>query len=163
MTRYRHHKYSWEKPFTNVRHTWSFIGPRGGVHFHVSILGEYGDSAGIEYHCFEPRDYQRGDPPSHLDCWLTKGRCWHDGSSLYAIETIWPVVQSLLPGGQHEAIFQYLECIADEQFARDEIRDEQADAPITGEAQEAETGASSGRQPSVEEANQNTTPQGEES
>ena len=118
MTNYRHHEYKWAKPFGNVRHQWSLIGPRGGLHFHVSLYDkhDFPPSCGLEVHSFEPMEYQRKDPPSHLDCWLLKGRCWHDGTSLYASETLWPMIEPMLRSGDHDAIFRFLEREADERF-----------------------------------------------
>ena len=61
----------------------------------------------------------RDDAPSHLSCWLLKGNCWHDGTSLYAIETLWPMIKPLLAASDHEQIFRTLETEADERFATD--------------------------------------------
>jgi hypothetical protein len=109
--RYNHRKYTWTKPFGSVRHSWSFVGEHGGIELHVSVStdNKWDDSAGVEIHRF------KGDgAPNHLDCWLLKSPCWHDGSSLYASETLWPVVKSMLP--DHDAIFRYLEGVADDYF-----------------------------------------------
>jgi hypothetical protein len=106
---FRSHTYTWEKPFGSVSHQWSVIGPTMAVSFHVSVNPEYGDSAGLELHYFEAPDYMRERAPSHVDCKFTGGRCWHDGTSLYAIETLWPMIQPMLRNGDHETIFGILE------------------------------------------------------
>jgi hypothetical protein len=105
----RHHKYTWSKPFTNVRHEWSLIGRHAGISFHVSPSAEYGDSAGLEIHYFSPPEYMDSQPPSHTECAYTGGRCWHDGTSLYAMEILWPMIQPMLKAGDHEVIFRVLE------------------------------------------------------
>lgn len=111
MNKYSHHTYKYTKPFGSPRHSWSFVGEKGGLDFHVTIYEgrDFPDSAGLEIHRFEGQG-----APSHLDCWLLKGRCWHDGTSLYASETVWPIVKSMR--FDHDAIFNYLECEADRYF-----------------------------------------------
>jgi hypothetical protein len=118
--RYRHQKYTWAKPFGSVRHNWSFVGPIGAINFHFTVTENYPVTAGLEIHRFEPADYQRKDPPSHLDCELTGGRCWHDGTSLYATNELYPVVESMLRAGDHDAIFRFLELEADNRFGHAE-------------------------------------------
>ena len=103
------HTYTWGKPFSRVSHHWSLIGPTMAVSFHVSVNAEHGDSAGLEFHYFEPPDYMRDAAPSHIDCKLTGGRCWHDGTSSYAMGTLWPRIRPLLCNGDHETIFSILE------------------------------------------------------
>lgn len=111
MKKYRHHKYTWIKQFNSVRHNWEFVGPRGGVNFHVSITDGYGETAGLEFHHFS------GDgAPDHVNCPLTGGHCWHDGTSLYASETLWPMIKPILQSGDHETIFRFLEQEADRRF-----------------------------------------------
>lgn len=116
MSRYRHHKYTWSKPFGSARHWWEFVGPDGAIHFHVSLTDGYGPSCGLEIHRTTPAEYQRGDAPSHVDCPLTGGRCWHDGTSLYASETLWPMIEPMLRSGDHDAIFRVLEGEANGRF-----------------------------------------------
>ncbi len=106
---FRQHTYKWSKPFMSVRHEWSLIGPRGGIHFHASQRPEY-DAAdaicGLEFHRYE----RQGDnAPSHTPCWLLGAPCWHDGTSLYAGETLWPRIEPLLRAGNHDAVFRILE------------------------------------------------------
>ena len=101
--------YKWSKPFSNIRHEWSLIGPRAALSFHVTLNETYGDTAGLEVHYFDAPDYMAEDPPSHIDCSYTGGRCWHEGTSLYATETLWPMIKGYLLYGDHEAIFSILE------------------------------------------------------
>lgn len=104
----RHAKYSYAKPFGNPKHDWSLIGPTMAVNFHVTQVNGYSDSAGLEFHYFNPPTYMKSDPPSHVDCPLTGGRCWHDGTSLYATETLWPMIFPMMRSGDHDAIFAIL-------------------------------------------------------
>lgn len=130
MTRYRHHKYTWTKPFGSVRHNWEVVGPLGAVHFHVGITENYPPSAGLEFHHTEAfrakSDYRTDDAPDHIDCPLTGGRCWHDGTSLYASEHLWPRIEDYLRAGDHERIFRVLEREADERFGHTATREEVA-------------------------------------
>lgn len=118
MGKYRHHKYTWSKPFGNARHWWELVGPLGAVHFHVSVNDKYGDSCGLEFHHTEACGWHTDEAPHHINCPLTGGRCWHDGTSLYASEHLWPRVKDLLGLGNHEAIFRILEQEADERFGQ---------------------------------------------
>lgn len=115
---YRHHKYIWSKPFGSERHHWELVGANGALHFHATITDGYGTSCGLEVHHLE------GDgAPHHINCPLTGGRCWHDGTSLYAEEKLWPLIREYLKDGSHEIIFRILESEADEMLrARKEPR-----------------------------------------
>lgn len=115
MNRWAHHKYTWSKPFTSVRHNWEIIGPGVGVNFHVSVseTPDYPDGAGLELHSGKPT----GDcAPSQTDCWLLKTPCWHDGTSLYASEHLWPRIRDYLSVGDHETIFRILEREGNDRF-----------------------------------------------
>lgn len=102
--KFKHHKYTWRKPFSSPYHSWELVGPNGAIHFHVSMTPGYEPSCGLEYH------HLSGDgAPNHIDCPLTGGRCWHDGTSLYAGEYVWPQVEASLKIGDHETIFRTLE------------------------------------------------------
>ena len=114
---YRHHKYTWACPFGSVYHDWSFVGPLGGVNFHVSLTKGYDTTAGLEFHHSDACHYRDDRAPDHITCPITGGRCWHDGTSLYAIEHLWPLIEADLRDGDHEAIFLRLEREADEHFA----------------------------------------------
>lgn len=110
--RYRHHKYTWSKPFSSVRHQWEFVGPDGGMHFHASEYdGQW--SCGLEIHYANKRG---DDAPSQIRCWLLHARCWHDGTSLYAEESLWPLIQPYLKDGEHDKIFRILEREANDRF-----------------------------------------------
>lgn len=115
MIKYRHHKYTWSNPFGSVHHRWELVCAEGGVHFHVTMVKDYGPSCGLEFHSLT------GDgAPDHVNCPVTGGRCWHDGTSLYAQETVWPRVESYLKTGDHESIFRGLEYEAKKHFERDD-------------------------------------------
>lgn len=123
MSRYRHHKYTWAKPFMSVRHQWELVGPDGGLHFHVSLTPGYDPSCGLEIH---KTSKQRDEAPSQINCWLVGGPCWHDGTSLYASEHLWPLIQAYLRTGDHDMIFSILEREADDRFGYRKDEDEAA-------------------------------------
>jgi hypothetical protein len=108
---FMHHKYTWTHPFTGTRHIWELVGPQGAIHFHVSIQDDksYEPSAGLEFHHVDGHPDYKGEAPHHLNCPLTGGRCWHDGTSLYASEHLWPLVEGYLRCGEHRQIFDILE------------------------------------------------------
>lgn len=111
--RFRDHKYKWSKPWSAVYHQWSLRGPYGGLHLSINIVEGYEATAGLEFHHnYDPSGGQ--EAAHHKDCWLIGGPCWHDGTSLYASETVWPRVRDMMP--DHEAIFAYLETLYDEHF-----------------------------------------------
>lgn len=112
--KYRHEKYTWEKPFGSVRHMWQLIGPKGGIHFAVSLTPEYSPACGLEIHSREP---QWDRAPDQNPCWLIGAPCWHDGTSLYASDVLWPEIEKMLRRSDHEAIFRVLEHEADKRFA----------------------------------------------
>jgi hypothetical protein len=117
MRKFAHHKYTWSNPFGSPRHHWELVGPNGAIHFHVSLTKGYDPSCGLEFH------HLSGDgAPHHLNCPLTGGRCWHDGTSLYASETVWPVVSAYLQTGDHEQIFRYLEGEYEARFETGSLR-----------------------------------------
>lgn len=72
-------------------HTWWIKGPHGGVHIwaRLSKLDGWPTEwiGGVECHWAECPDngtgWHKPDAPSHSDCWLLGGQCWHDGTSLY--------------------------------------------------------------------------------
>lgn len=114
MSRFRHHKYTWSKPFGSVRHCWELISQQGAVHFHATLYrtGGIDTSCGIEFHSCTPT----GDrAPDHIDCPLIGGRCWHDGSSLYA-ESLWQYIGPRLEHADHEGVFAVLEAEHDKHF-----------------------------------------------
>jgi hypothetical protein len=90
MTAFGHRKYIWSKPWSTHHHHWELIGPEGGVHFHVSIFNE-NETCGLEFHHSRlawQRITGRNEAPHHIDCPLLGEPCWHDGTSLYATETL---------------------------------------------------------------------------
>lgn len=123
--RFTDHKYEWSKPFSSVRHNWSLRGPRGGINFHVSINDnrDYDPSCGLEFHKdFDPTNGQ--EAAHHKNCWLTGGKCWHNGTSLYASEYVWPYVEERLRMGEHEAVFRFLEREYNAHFKEYELKGE---------------------------------------
>jgi hypothetical protein len=116
MKRYRHHRYEYSKPFMSPRHSWELIGPRGGIHFHVSLTPGYDPSCGLEIHYARGFQPNKDEPPSQCPCWLLKEPCWHDGTSLYASEQLWPMIEPYLKRGDHDQVFAILEREADDRF-----------------------------------------------
>lgn len=116
MARFRHHKYTWEKPFGSERHLWQFVGPQGGVHFTANIVKDYGPSCGLEFHHAASTGYRCDEAPDDPKCWLLGQPCRHDGTSLYATETIWPMIEPCLRAGNHEAVFTLLEAEYEDRF-----------------------------------------------
>lgn len=111
--KFAHHKYTYSKPFGSERHNWELVGPNGAVSFHTTIVDreKYAPKAGLEFH------HRSGnDAPSQLNCPLTGGLCWHDGTSLYATESLWPQVESHLSNGDHESVFRILEWEYEKRF-----------------------------------------------
>ena len=107
-------KYRCKYEYTNdyyAKHIWSVEGANGGIHLHITDLGEkitnerY--SGGIEYHYRTPPDYMKEDAPSHHNCFLLGGPCWHDGSSLQASEYWVPLWE--MDQGNHDLIFSELQ------------------------------------------------------
>lgn len=116
--KFRHHKYTWTKPFGSPRHMWEFVGPMGGVHFTVFLTSGCDPSCGLEFHHTRAANYRPGTAPDHTKCWLTGEPCWHDGTSMYASETLWPMIEPILRNGDHETIFRILEGEYDGRFGR---------------------------------------------
>lgn len=105
-------KYEYSKPWGNPNHVWTVIGARGAIHFHVSDMGERKADAwdrysgGLEVHYRSAPDYMADQAPSQDKCWLIGCPCWHDGTSLYASETIIPFW--LASPNDHERMFNFL-------------------------------------------------------
>lgn len=111
-----------------TRHMWTLVGPKGAVHAWAEpasgtireLLGEayYG---GIEIH--SPKRIYGDGEPNHKDCWLLKGPCWHDGSSLQFSECIEPFISNAeLPfrDGVHEYIYSILHRYYQSHFVEDD-------------------------------------------
>lgn len=81
-------------PGVHGKHIWTCVGPEFALHFHVTDTGRVGDDrryyGWLETHYRQAPDYMADKSPSHFDCWLLKGPCWHDGTSLYADEFLIP-------------------------------------------------------------------------
>lgn len=114
MTKYRC-EYKYGKPWGNPNHTWTVIGARGAMHFHVSDIGEANVkshdldrrySGGLECHYRFAPDYMADQAPTQDKCWLLGCPCWHDGTSLYAQETIIPFW--LTSPHDHDRMFNFL-------------------------------------------------------
>jgi hypothetical protein len=115
MSEFKHHKYTWSKPFGTIRHCWELVGENGALHFAVNVYqnNEYPPTCGLEFH------HLTGEgAPDHINCHLTGGRCWHDGTSLYAEETVWPTVQRAALSGNHAIVFEVLESEYHHHFSR---------------------------------------------
>lgn len=74
---------------------WSYelIARDGGLHLHVStyaIDGKTEYSAGLEMHSRTP-PAGANIPPSFDECWLLKAPCWHEGTSVYAMDHFLPI------------------------------------------------------------------------
>lgn len=110
------HLYRWTKQFDSIQHHWELRSVHGGIHYYASLYKGQ-PACGLERHSIYP---VRDHAPDHINCPITGGRCWHDGTSLYASETLWPRIEPLLRAGDHEAIFQILEREALELAPKDE-------------------------------------------
>lgn len=82
------------------RHVWWLRGPKGGVHVWAGenpaeFQARWGERyyGGIECHSPKPLYSHSGDTPDHDHCWVLKGPCWHDGSSLQFSEEIEPFMR----------------------------------------------------------------------
>lgn len=107
--KYNGHLYKWSKPFNSVNHHWELRTVHGGIHFHVSVF-QGNATAELEFHSVYPL---KDRAPDHINCPVTGGRCWHDGTSMYAMDHLWPLIEPYLRRGEHELIFSILETEAD--------------------------------------------------
>jgi hypothetical protein len=79
---------------------WIVVGEHGAIDFHCShadseFACKYGRTGGIEYHHRAPASYMRSDYSCvHDHCWILDGKCWHDGTSLWASEHWIPLLES---------------------------------------------------------------------
>lgn len=120
--------YRYSPSFSGGEHQYEVIGRDGAIQFHVTkrcavpeITGLPDYYGGLEFHRRQCPDYENR-PPSHHDCRLTGGICWHDGTSLYASETLIPRWQLDFP--DHDAIFGWLVTEFDRAFpVADEMRE----------------------------------------
>ena len=79
------------------RHDYRVICRHGAMNFHWTDMGEdegkYPSSAGLESHYSTPPDYMKDHAPHHSPCPLLGAPCWHDGTSLYATDTLLPQIR----------------------------------------------------------------------
>ena len=118
--KFKHQKYIYTNRWDTPSHRWEIIDPDGGIHFHVQIRTKEPhpyEACGLEFHSRTPRG--EATAPDHLRCPLLEGPCWHDGTSLYAQETLWPVIRMHLECGDHDAVFRYLEMEYERYFEED--------------------------------------------
>lgn len=84
---------------------------RGNFACHYWIEPRWKDrrdsQGGVEIH----RTPAEGETPDNDDCWILKGPCCHDGSSLYASETVNPLFFHCCDmfDGNYEPIWDLLE------------------------------------------------------
>ena len=104
-------RYEYAPRFGSQHHTWIVTGALGAIHLHISGPHHYDGqdhwSVGLETHYRSPPDYMANYAPSHDQCWVLKGPCWHDGTPLYAEERYlswWQVEPN-----DHDAMFRRLE------------------------------------------------------
>lgn len=87
----------------------SVVGPRGAIHFWTAPPDDAKPGrhfSGIEIHSPRPlyEGHSGGEP-----CWLLKGPCYHDGSSLQAQERWEPVFKHCNESGDFEPLWTALE------------------------------------------------------
>lgn len=121
---FNNEKYIYSKPFGSPRHHWELLGPKGALHFHASLTEGYSPSCGLEIHYFEPPDYMKDQAPGSVNCPIVGGRCWHDGTSLYASEHLWPIIRLYLDKGQHDLVFELLRNEYKERFEEQSLKAE---------------------------------------
>lgn len=102
--------------FGDKSHTYELVGRDGAIHFHVTEAKNGEFYGGIEEHHRTCPTYS-DRPPSHTNCRLLGGPCWHDGSSLYASEVLIPMWKLEFPN--HDAVFAALVRDYDRVFRRE--------------------------------------------
>lgn len=109
--KFNHHRYTYTNRFGSSQHHWQVVGPVGGVSFHASVsdAGKYETSCGLEFHHSARAGMFKDQAPHHRNCDVIGEPCWHDGTSLYAKESLWPMIESYLSTGDHSAVFRILE------------------------------------------------------
>jgi hypothetical protein len=110
--KFNHEKYTYTKRHHWHVHYWQTVGPVGAVHYRAQIHqdNEYEPSCGLEMHhsaLVRERFGYDDEAPHHLDCELTGGPCWHDGTSSYASD-LWPMIEADLMMNNHEGVFMTL-------------------------------------------------------
>lgn len=116
-------KYEFSAGHGYPRHVWTCVGRHGAVHFHVTDMGDEWEkqgherySGGLEVHYRSPPDYMADNAPSQDKCWLLGCPCWHDGTSLYASETLVPMWR--VAPDDHKRMFEIMVREYESQFAK---------------------------------------------
>lgn len=119
MQKFTNHLYTKTVAGECTVHDWRLRGPDGGLNFHVHIIAQRPEFqidpiAGLEYHnSITSKNTEElatsGFASIHQDCDLTGGKCWHTGTSMYATETLWPMIKVYLRIEDHARIFDILE------------------------------------------------------
>jgi hypothetical protein len=105
--------YKWDDCWV---HFYEIVGEHGAIHLRINEYKnhktkEIESSAGLEFHFRKPPGSMKGIAPSHNNCHLNHGPCWHEGTS-YAEETYLPLHLQ----GKIGLIFKYIVSDADEKF-----------------------------------------------
>lgn len=79
---------------SQVTHHFGCYGPEAVIDIWVANDDSEHVTSGIECHYRNAPDYMAGKEPSRTNCTFTGGNCWHDGSSLYAMEHFLPLWQA---------------------------------------------------------------------
>lgn len=110
-------KYTYESRFGHIYHNWTMVGARLGVNLHIVDMGEDAKivrySGGIEFHWRSPPEYMRNEVPSHKNCGVLGGPCWHDGSSMQASEFWIPAWKE--HQNDHDRMFKMLQVRLEEE------------------------------------------------
>lgn len=79
---------------------WIVVGKHGAVDFHCTHSGsetsrKYGRVGGVEYHHRRPTSYMGADYScTDEHCYVLGGKCWFDGTSLWASEHWIPMFEA---------------------------------------------------------------------
>ena len=112
--KFKNHKYVYTISSYSNNHHFELIGPKGAVEYNANVqkdeneLRKYGPTCGLEFHHYDPPDYMKNQAPTSIKCDLTGGKCWSDGTSLYAKE-LWSRFELYLESREYEYIFTSLE------------------------------------------------------
>lgn len=109
--------------FGKKQHTYEVVGRDGAIHFHVTESKQSREGGGPEFYGGLEIHYRvapayMNRPPSHHNCRLLGGPCWHDGTSLYASEVLIPRWQLDFPN--HDEVFRWLTHEFDSRFTPEE-------------------------------------------
>lgn len=125
-------KYTYWTEFGYENHNWEAVGRHLALVFHCSGRRKEDAptnwSGGVESQYRVPPDYMEHKPPSHTNCVVLGGSCWHDGTSLWAAEFWIPSWQS--DPHNHEVIFRSLNYHAG-QKTDEHVNKEDDDDPAT--------------------------------